>query len=165
REDLPGYFAVSHDERSNGFCPKAAHGFEAMPAIRSPEASLRCHDRDDRVEKTPGFVDDIREPFVMSIGQISLERGGLDGIDRQNRKQERMSAERVLVRSHNTAGGFCDCLRSFRRSSCRLLDPAFCRAEALRPGFGFARTPPGCCALDHGKDSILVRVRRGHAFS
>src|ERR1700692_872695 len=45
RKNLPGYLAVSHDERSNGFRPKAAHGFEAMPAIRSPEAYLRCHDR------------------------------------------------------------------------------------------------------------------------
>ena len=67
REDLPGYFAVSHDECSDGFRPKAAHGFEAMPAIRSPEASLRCDHSDDRVEKTPGFVDDVGEPFVMSI--------------------------------------------------------------------------------------------------
>jgi hypothetical protein len=53
-----------------------------MPAIRSPEASLRCDHCDDRIEKTPGFVDDIREPLVMSIGEISLERGGFYGIDR-----------------------------------------------------------------------------------
>ena len=155
-EDLPGYLAVSHDERSNGFRPKAAHGFEAMPAIRSPEAFLRRDDSDDRVEKTPCFVDNVSEPFVVSIGEISLERGGLDGIDRQNRKQDRVPAERFLVRSHNAAAGFLDRLRNLRGSSCRLIEPAFCWAEAFRTGFGFARTPPGWCTLDHGRDSILV---------
>ena len=67
REDLPGYFTVRHDERCNGFRPQAAHGLEAMPAIRSPEASLWCDHSDDRVEKTPGFVDNVGKPFVMSI--------------------------------------------------------------------------------------------------
>ncbi len=127
-----------------------------MPAIRSPEASLWCDHGDDRVQKTPGFVDDIRKPFVMSIGEISLERSGLDGIDRQNRKQDRVPAERVLVRSNHAAAGFRDCLHSLGRSSCRLLESAFCRAEALRSGFGFARTSAGWCTLDHAKDSILV---------
>jgi hypothetical protein len=91
RQDLPCYFAVCHNERSNGFRPKAAHGFEAMPAIRSPESSLWCDHCDDRVEKTPGFVDDIREPFVVSVGEIPLERGGLDGIDRHHAGVDRQS--------------------------------------------------------------------------
>jgi hypothetical protein len=59
REDLPGYFAVSHDKRSNGSRPKAAHGFEAMPAVGSPEAILRRDHSDDRVEKTTRFVDNV----------------------------------------------------------------------------------------------------------
>jgi hypothetical protein len=92
-----------------------------MPAIGSPEASLWCNHRDDRVEKTTGFVDNVREPFVMSIGEISLERGGLDGIDWQDGQQYRMTGERFLVRSNNAAAGFGDCLRSFRCRSCRLL--------------------------------------------
>jgi hypothetical protein len=58
-----------------------------MPAIRSPETFLWRHDSDDRIEKTPGFVDDVGEPFVVSIGEIPLERGGLDGIDRQDAQQ------------------------------------------------------------------------------
>jgi hypothetical protein len=47
-----------------------------MPAIRSPEASLWCDYSDDRVEKTPSLVDNVSEPFVVSVGEISLERGG-----------------------------------------------------------------------------------------
>jgi len=123
-----------------------------MSAIRSPEASLWRHDSDDRVEKTPSFVDDVGEPFVMSIGEIPLERRGLNGIDRQNREQYWVPAERLLVQSHNAAADFRDCPCSFRRSSCRLLEPAFCWAEAFRTGFGFTRTPPGWCTLDHGRD-------------
>lgn len=156
REDLPGYLAVIRDERSNGFRPKAAHGFEAMPAIWSPEPSLRCDYSNNRVEKTPSFVDDVGEPFVVSIGEISLERSGFDGIDGQNRKQEGMSAERVLVRSHNPAAGFLDCLRHLRSSARRLIQSAFGRAQPFRSGFGFARTLPGWCTFDHDRDSILV---------
>src|SRR6266496_3464974 len=92
----------------------------------------------------------------MSIGEISLEGRGFNSIDRQNRKQERMTAERFLVQSHNAASGFLDCLCSFRGSSCRLIETAFCWAQTLRSRFSLARTPPGWCTLDHGRDSILV---------
>ena len=92
----------------------------------------------------------------MSIGEISLEGRGLDGINRQNRKQDRMSAKRFLIRPHNAAAGFRDCLCSLGRSSCGLIEPAFCWAQTLRSGFGFARAPPGWCTFDHGRDSILV---------
>src|SRR5580692_9610337 len=96
-----------------------------MPAIRSPETFLRCDHSDDRIEKTAGFVDNVSEPFVVSIGEVSLERGGFDSIDRQNRKQEWMSAERLLVQSHNAAASSLDCLRHLRCSPCRLIQPAF----------------------------------------
>ena len=68
-----------------------------MPAIRSPEASLRCDHRDDGVEKTPGFVDNVSEPFVVSIGEISLEGRGLDGVNRKNAKQYRLSRDVILI--------------------------------------------------------------------
>jgi hypothetical protein len=58
---------------------------------------------------------------VVSIGEISLEGGGLDGIDRQDGQQYRMTSERFFVRSNNAAAGFGDRLCSFRCSSCRLL--------------------------------------------
>ena len=67
-----------------------------------------------------------------------------------------MTAERFLVRSHNAAAGFLDCLRNLRGSARRLIQSAFCWAQTLRSGFGFARTSPGWCTLDHGRDSILV---------
>src|ERR1700739_250520 len=111
-----------------------------MSPIGGPEASLRCDHCNNRIEKTPGFIDNVSEPFVMSVGEISLERGGFDGIDGQNRKQERMTAERVLVRSHNPAAGFLDRLRHLRGSARRLIQPAFSGAQTLRAGFGFARS-------------------------
>src|ERR1700675_3827161 len=92
----------------------------------------------------------------MSIGEIPLERGRLDGIDRQNRKQDRVSAKRFLVRSPNAPAGFLDRLRHLRGSARRLIQPAFGRAQTFRSRFSFTRTPPGWCSLDHGRDSILV---------
>jgi hypothetical protein len=47
---------------------------------------------------------------VVSIGEISLEGRGLDGIDRQDGQQYRMTCERFFVRSNNAAAGFGDCL-------------------------------------------------------
>jgi hypothetical protein len=70
-----------------------------------------------------------------------------------------MTGKRLLVRSNNAAASSGNCLRRLRCSSCRQLQSALGRAEALRSGFGFARTSAGWCALDHGKDSILVRDR------
>src|SRR6478672_5625266 len=70
-----------------------------------------------------------------------------------------MTGKRLLVRSNNAAASSGNCLRRFRCCSCRLLQSALGRAEALRSGFGFARTSAGWCALHHGKDSILVRDR------
>jgi hypothetical protein len=57
----------------------------------------------------------------VSVGEISLEGRGLDGIDRQDGQQYRMTSERLLIRSNNTAAGFGDRLCSFRCSSCRLI--------------------------------------------
>ena len=60
-----------------------------------------------------------------------------------------MTGERFLVRSHNAAAGFGDCLCRFRCWSCWLIEPAFGRAQAICSGLGFSRTPPGWCTFDH----------------
>jgi hypothetical protein len=59
RKDLPCYLAVGHSERSDGFRPKATHGFEAMPAVRSPESGPWGKNCDNRIEKTPSLVDNV----------------------------------------------------------------------------------------------------------
>jgi hypothetical protein len=127
-----------------------------MPAVGSPEPDPRGENCDDRIEKTPCLIDDISQPFVVSVGEISLEGRWFDRIDRQDAQQYRMTGKRFLVRSNNAAAGFGDCFCGFGCSSCRLLESAFGWAEALRPGFGFARTLPGWCTLDHGRNCILV---------
>src|SRR5262249_22631120 len=108
---------------------------------------------DDRVEKTPSLVDDVGEPFVVSIGEISLERRGLNGIDRQDGQQYRMTGQRVLIRTNNAAAGVRDCFCSFGGGSRRLLEPAFSGAETLCPGLGLARATTGWRAFDHSRDS------------
>lgn len=37
----------------DGFSAKAAHGLEAMPAVRGPEATGGREDCDERIEKIP----------------------------------------------------------------------------------------------------------------
>src|ERR1700756_4318217 len=123
-----------------------------MPAVGSPESEPRGENCDDRVEETPRLVDDISEPLVVGVGEISLEGRWFDGIDREDAQQYRMTGERFLVRSNNAAAGFGDSFCGFGCSSCRLLESAFRRAEALRPRFGFARPPPGRCTLDHSRE-------------
>src|ERR1700732_4298009 len=125
-----------------------------MPAIRGPETSLWRHDSDDRIEKTPDFVDDVGEPFVMSIGEIPLERGGLDGIDRQYREQDRVPAEGFLVRSNNAAASFGDCRCAFRRTCCHLT------RTSLRSEMGTVSDDPISVAC---KCQCLLPSR--HAFS
>jgi hypothetical protein len=68
-----------------------------MPAIGSPEAALWRHDGNDRVEKTAGFVDYVSQTLVVSVGQVALERCRFNRIDRENRKQYWMTAERFFV--------------------------------------------------------------------
>jgi hypothetical protein len=51
--------------------------------------SFGTHPQGDAAEKFSEVCDEHRE--------ISLEGRGLDGINRQNRKQERMSAKRFLI--------------------------------------------------------------------
>jgi hypothetical protein len=123
-----------------------------MPTVGSPEPAPWGENCDNRVEKTPCLIDDISQPFVVSVGEISLEGRWFDDIDRQDAQQYRMTGERFLVRSNNAAAGFGDCFCSLGRSSCRLLESAFRWAEALRARFGFARPPPGRCTLDHSRE-------------
>jgi hypothetical protein len=52
-----------------------------------------------------------------------------------------------------------DCRTVIATSEPRLIEPAFCWAQTLRSGLDFARATTGWCTLDHGRDSILVRVR------
>ena len=97
RQDLPRNFAISDNERRNRLGSKAAHGFQAMPAIRSPESIVGRSNGDDRIKETPGFVDHIRESLVMGVRQISLKGSWFHGANRQDREQKRMSAERLFV--------------------------------------------------------------------
>jgi hypothetical protein len=88
-----------------------------MPAVGGPEATAWRHDGDDRVEKTPSFTDYVGQPFVVSVGEIALKRRRLDLVDRENREQSLMTAQRFLIEAHHTAPSLLDSLRGFRRRS------------------------------------------------
>ena len=76
-----------------------------LPA-REVGATLRLLRRGQRVVEArivdvPPAVgvmeDDIRQPFVVRIRQIPLEGCGLDGIDRQNRNDDRVASKRLFI--------------------------------------------------------------------
>ena len=85
-EDLPRHLALGHHQRRD--CPGAqtAHRFQAVAAVRRPEALLRRGDRDHRIEEHAGAVEHVGEPLVMHLRQIALERRRLDRLDRQHRE-------------------------------------------------------------------------------
>jgi hypothetical protein len=47
-----------------------------VATVRSPESVIGSNYGDDRIEKPASFVDDVREPFVMGIGEIPLKGVG-----------------------------------------------------------------------------------------
>jgi len=77
---------ASDDQSGDGLSPKAAHGFQAMVAVGSPETTTGRHDSDDGVEKTPSLADNVGQPFVVSVGEIALKRRRLDLVDGENRE-------------------------------------------------------------------------------
>src|SRR4051812_32489033 len=96
-QDLPRYLSFCDDQRRDGLSPKA------MPAVGSPEAAAGRDDSDDRIEKTPSLINDVGQPFVVSVGEIALKRRRLDLVDGENREQRRMAAQWLLVQTHHTA--------------------------------------------------------------
>ena len=116
-QDLPRHFAFRDYQGCDGLSSKAAHGLQAMPAVGSPETTARRHDSDDGVEKTPGLINNVGEPFMVSVGEIALKRRGLDFIDRENRDEGLMTAKRFLVEADHEAASLLDRCGGGRGSS------------------------------------------------
>src|SRR3954451_6844366 len=158
-QDLPRYLSFWDDQRRDRLSPKAAHSLKAMPAVGSPEAAAGRDDSDDRVEKTPSLINDVGQPFVVSVGEIALKRRRLDLVDGENGEQRRMTAQWLLVQTHHTApnllNGFC----SFCGGAFWLFQPALCRLEALGAGLSSARASSSRCAFWHRRDFIVSAAR------
>src|SRR6266567_1237653 len=157
-QDLPRYLAIGYHQSSNRLGSKPAHGFKPVPPIRSPKAVARRDNSNNWVEKTPGLINDVGQAFVMGIGQVPLKRCRFDSINRQNRNENRMAAERFLIGPHHAAASFFDRFRHLGRSFRRLDQSAFCWPQTLCAGLGFAWPLSGWCAFHHGRNSILVPI-------
>src|SRR5438067_882947 len=129
-----------------------------MPTIRSPEPVPRRKYCNDWVEKPSGLINDVGQTFVMRFGQVPLERRRLDRINRQNRNQNRMAAEWLLICPHCAAARFFDRFCYLGHSFRRLGQSAFCRPEALGTGLGLAWSLLWLCAFHHCMNSILVPI-------
>ena len=117
RQDLPRYLAFRDDQSRDGLSPEAAHGLKTMATVGRPEAATGRHDSDHGIEKTPSFIDNVGQPFVVSIGEIALKRRRLDFVDGENREQGLMTAKRFLIEAHHTASSLLDSVRCFRGRS------------------------------------------------
>ena len=111
-----------------------------MTAIRSPEASFRCHDGNDRVKEASGLIDYISEPLVMSVGEITLEWRGLNSIDGQNGHYRGVAAKGLFIQADYTTACFLDRSRGVGHKSFGVLQASFIRMKALGTGLGFPRT-------------------------
>src|SRR5438552_12783720 len=96
----------------------------------------------------------------MGLREIALERRRLDGIDPQDREEQRVLAERVAVAAqHDPALAFHAAARFLSVARQRLV-AAFARRRAARSGFCLAGPAArlGLCHL------LLLRMGRGPGF-
>src|SRR6267154_687946 len=150
REDLPGDLAPGHHERGDGPRAQPAHRFEAMPAVRGPEAFVGRGDRDHRIQKHPGAVEDVGELPVVGLREIALEGRGLDAIDGKDREQERVLPERIVVRPEHQTPFALDPRAHFLGFGRKRVEPALGRQEAACAGLGLSRRALRGGALESG---------------
>src|SRR5579859_6237481 len=120
-----------------------------MPTVGSPETIARRNYCNDWIEKTSGLINDVGQTLVMRIGQVPLKGCGLNRINRQNRNQNRMAAEWLLICPHCAAARFFDCFCYFGQSFRRPCQSALCRREALCAGLSLAWPLSDWCAFRH----------------
>ena len=100
-QDLPGDLAINDNQRHDGSGTETAHGGKAVTTVGRPETFSRRYNSNHRIEIAAGLRDHICQALVMGIRKVPLKWRGLDRIDRQNRKQHRMAAKRLLVPRHD----------------------------------------------------------------
>src|SRR5882762_10480543 len=150
REDLPGDLALGHDERGDGPRAEPAHRLEAVSAVRGPEAFLGRRDRDHRIQKHPGAVEDVGELPVVGLREIALKRRRLDAIDGQDREDEGVLSERIAVGAEHKTAFALDPGAHFLGFGRKRVEPALGRQEAARAGLGLARRALRGGALESG---------------
>src|SRR6266446_2318166 len=149
-EDLPGDFALGHDERRDRPCAQPSHRLQPVPAVRRPEALLGRGDRDHRVEKHSRAVEDVGELAVMRLRKVALEGRRLDALDRKNREEERVLPERIAVGTDNHAAFARYPDARFLGVARKRVEPALLRREAARAGLGLSRRALRGGALEPG---------------
>src|SRR6267154_1408823 len=150
REDLPGDLAFGNDERGDRSGAQPSHRFEAVPAVRGPEAFLGRGDRDHRIQKHPGAVEDVGELPVVGLREVALKRRRLDAIDGQDREDEGILSERIAVRAEHKTAFALDPRAHFLGFGRKRVEPALGRQEAAGAGLGLARRAFRGGALESG---------------
>src|SRR5437667_8851374 len=92
----------------------------------------------------------------MRLREIALERRRLDGIDRQDREDQRVLAERVAVAAQHDPALAFDAAARFLAVARQRLEAAFERRQAARSGFCLAGPAARLCF----SQLLLLRMRR-----
>src|SRR6267143_4249184 len=103
----------------------------------------------DWVQVAAGLSNHISQAFVVSVGEISLKRSGLNGVDGQNREQHRMAAERLFVHSDDGAARLLHCCKGVCGRTLHSFEPGFSWRESLGAGLGFSGTASRGSTFDH----------------
>src|SRR5258708_9346726 len=130
-----------------------------MAAVRGPEAFLGRSDRDHRIQKHPGAVEDVGELPVVGLRKIALERRGLDALDRKDREDKRVLSERIAVGAEHETAFALDPGAHLLGFGWKRVEPALGRQEAARAGLGLPRRALRGGALESG---FALGLRRRH---
>src|SRR5438876_269039 len=120
-----------------------------MTAIGSPESLSGRNNRNHWIEIAPCLRDHISQALVMGIGEITLERRGLDRINRQNCKQYGMTTEGFLVAGDEMTTYLLDHCRGISSGSVEFVEDGFARRQAFGAGLRLSRATFSWSAFDH----------------
>ena len=102
RENLERHLAVRHEQRDDGPYAQLLERLQAMVAVWR-EIRFVAADDDDRIEEAADFLDDGHQPLDVRIGRIALVRCRLDAIQGKRNEEQRLAAERIVVRGEHCA--------------------------------------------------------------
>ena len=90
-------FGLGYDERDDRLRTQLTEGTEAVVTVRRPVLSVASGDGDDWIQKSIESVDRLREATDVGLGEIALERGRLDPVERECGEELPVTAERVAI--------------------------------------------------------------------
>ncbi len=155
RQDLVGELELGHDEGDQALGPELAHGGQAVVPVGGPVAPVRRAHHQHRVEIAVEPIEHRGQLLHVRLGEVALERGRVDRLEREGGQELPAPAQRVAVtREHLPAGGRdrgLELARLRRRAALLQLG----RREPARAGLG-GLAPAGARLLGRAAARLLL---------